>query len=98
VLTFLRVVLRVRNNPYIQNWEESRAAEIKELTNKGKIPVEHDLKHLVTISMTRQWTTHDLSSWVRQLLSLTSVKAPKEIVDEMVGDAVQWLAKGQKMV
>jgi len=25
-------------------------------------------------------------------------KSAKEIVDEMVGDAVQWLAKGQSMV
>jgi len=34
--------LRVKTNPYIQNWEENRAQEIKELTQvKGKIPVEH---------------------------------------------------------
>jgi NAD(P)H-dependent flavin oxidoreductase YrpB (nitropropane dioxygenase family) len=38
--------LRVRNNPYIQNWEENRAAEIKELTSKGVIPVEHDFETL----------------------------------------------------
>jgi NAD(P)H-dependent flavin oxidoreductase YrpB (nitropropane dioxygenase family) len=38
--------LRVRNNPYITNWEENRAAEIKELTGKGIIPVEHDFETL----------------------------------------------------
>jgi NAD(P)H-dependent flavin oxidoreductase YrpB (nitropropane dioxygenase family) len=38
--------LRVRNNPYIKNWEENRAAEIKELTGKGVIPVEHDFETL----------------------------------------------------
>lgn len=38
--------LRVRNNPYIDNWETNRAAEIKELTNKGVIPVEHDFETL----------------------------------------------------
>ncbi len=31
--------LRVRTNDYIKNWEEKRASEIKELTDKGKIPV-----------------------------------------------------------
>lgn len=36
--------LRVRNNPYIQNWEENRQAEIKELTEKGTIPVESDFE------------------------------------------------------
>jgi NAD(P)H-dependent flavin oxidoreductase YrpB (nitropropane dioxygenase family) len=38
--------LRVRTNPYIANWEENRAAEIKELTSKGVIPVEHDFETL----------------------------------------------------
>jgi NAD(P)H-dependent flavin oxidoreductase YrpB (nitropropane dioxygenase family) len=38
--------LRVRNNPYIQNWEENRSQEIKELTSKGVIPVEHDFETL----------------------------------------------------
>jgi NAD(P)H-dependent flavin oxidoreductase YrpB (nitropropane dioxygenase family) len=38
--------LRVRNNPYITNWEENRAPEIKELTSKGIIPVEHDFETL----------------------------------------------------
>ncbi len=38
--------LRVRNNPYIQNWEQNRASEIKELTGRGKIPVEHDIESM----------------------------------------------------
>lgn len=38
--------LRVRTNSYIANWEENRAAEIKELTGKGIIPVEHDFETL----------------------------------------------------
>jgi NAD(P)H-dependent flavin oxidoreductase YrpB (nitropropane dioxygenase family) len=38
--------LRVRNNAYITNWEQNRAAEIKELTSKGIIPVEHDFETL----------------------------------------------------
>lgn len=45
--------LRVRNNPYIQNWEENRAQEIKELTSKGVIPVEHDFETMEMISPTR---------------------------------------------
>lgn len=36
--------LRVRNNEYINNWETNRQAEIKTLTEKGKIPVEHDFE------------------------------------------------------
>lgn len=36
----------MRNNPYIQKWENERAQEIKELTGKGIIPVEHDFETL----------------------------------------------------
>ena len=43
-LIFTGRPLRVRNNPYIQNWEENRQAEIKELTEKGTIPVESDFE------------------------------------------------------
>ena len=35
--------LRVRSNEYIKNWEENRQADIKTLTDGGKIPVEDDL-------------------------------------------------------
>jgi NAD(P)H-dependent flavin oxidoreductase YrpB (nitropropane dioxygenase family) len=38
--------LRVRNNEYIKNWEENRQAEIKELTDKGIIPVESDFEKM----------------------------------------------------
>jgi NAD(P)H-dependent flavin oxidoreductase YrpB (nitropropane dioxygenase family) len=38
--------MRVRMNEYIRNWEENRAQEIKELTSKGIIPVEHDFENL----------------------------------------------------
>lgn len=36
--------LRVRKNEYIDNWETNRQAEIKSLTEKGTIPVEHDFE------------------------------------------------------
>jgi NAD(P)H-dependent flavin oxidoreductase YrpB (nitropropane dioxygenase family) len=36
--------LRVRKNEYIANWEENRQAEMKTLTEKGTIPVEHDFE------------------------------------------------------
>ncbi|MCJ1345847.1 hypothetical protein MMC31_004056, partial [Peltigera leucophlebia] len=38
--------LRVLNNPYIKNWEENRAQEIKDLTSRGIVPVEHDIEKL----------------------------------------------------
>jgi NAD(P)H-dependent flavin oxidoreductase YrpB (nitropropane dioxygenase family) len=39
--------MRVRNNPYISDWENNRLAEMKELTAKGTIPYEVDLDKMM---------------------------------------------------
>jgi len=90
--------LRVRNNAYIKNWEENRAQEIKELTSKGTIPVEHDFETLgdelddETMDNARPFLMGKAAAVVNERLSA------KAIVDEMVSGAVEWLNKGQKMV
>ena len=38
--------LRALSNPYIADWEQNRQAEIKELTNQGIVPLEHELDKL----------------------------------------------------
>ncbi|KAK4130218.1 NPD-domain-containing protein [Trichocladium antarcticum] len=47
-LIFTGRPLRVRKNPYIMNWEEERAQEIKELTSQGKLPYEVDLDKMMS--------------------------------------------------
>ncbi|KZF25438.1 oxidoreductase [Xylona heveae TC161] len=90
--------LRVRNNPYIQNWEEKRTEEIKELTGKGIIPVEHDFEKLgddiddETMDNARPFLMGKAAAVV------TERKSAKAIVDEMVTDAVKWLQTGNKML
>jgi len=90
--------LRVRRNEYISNWEENRQAEIKELTSKGVIPVEHDIEKLGddmdddTMDNARPFLMGKAAAVVNEL------KSAKAIVDEMVGDAVKWLATGNGYV
>ncbi|MCJ1450944.1 hypothetical protein MMC28_001278 [Mycoblastus sanguinarius] len=90
--------LRVRTNPYIQNWEENRASEIRDLTAKGVIPVEHDFETLGddidddTVDNARPFLMGKAAAVVNER------KSAKDIVDEMVGDAVGWLGKGGAMV
>ncbi|KAI2636029.1 2-nitropropane dioxygenase [Xylaria nigripes] len=38
--------LRAHKTPYVANWEANRQDEIKELTSKGILPLEHELDHL----------------------------------------------------
>jgi len=90
--------LRVRNNPYIQNWEENRASEIKTLTGRGKIPVEHDMETMGddvdddTLDNARPFLMGKASA-------VTNDKLPaKVIVDDMVSDAVKWMATGNSFV
>ena len=84
--------LRVRNNSYIDNWETNRQGEIKELTGKGKIPVEHDMETMGddidddTLDNARPFLMGKAAAVVNDELSA------KEIIDDMVGSAVKWLA------
>lgn len=83
--------LRVRRNPYIDNWEANRQNDIKDLTGKGVIPVEHDLEKMGddidddTMDNARPFLMGKASA-------VTNEKLPaKQIVDDMVNDAVKWL-------
>ncbi|KAL8776109.1 MAG: hypothetical protein Q9213_008385, partial [Squamulea squamosa] len=79
--------LRVRNNEYIKNWEENRAQEIKDLTSKGTIPVEHDFENMgddvddETMDNARPFLMGKAAAVVDER------KSAKAIVDEMVGEA-----------
>jgi NAD(P)H-dependent flavin oxidoreductase YrpB (nitropropane dioxygenase family) len=90
--------LRVRQNPYILNWEENRQNEIKEPTGKGIIPVEHDIEKMGddvdddTMDNVRPFLMGKVAAVVNER------KSAKAIVDEMVGDAVKWLATGNGYV
>jgi NAD(P)H-dependent flavin oxidoreductase YrpB (nitropropane dioxygenase family) len=83
--------LRVRANEYIKNWEENRQNEIKELTSKGIIPVEHDLEKMGddvdddTLDNARPFLMGKAAAVVNEK------KPARAIVDELVGDAVKWL-------
>ncbi|KAF2014383.1 oxidoreductase-like protein [Aaosphaeria arxii CBS 175.79] len=83
--------LRVRKNPYIVNWEENRANEIKELTAKGILPVEHDIEKLgddlddETMDNARPFLMGKAAAVVNE------TKSARAIVDELVGDAVKWI-------
>lgn len=90
--------LRVRNNPYINNWEVERAQEIKELTAKGVIPVEHDLERMGddvdddTMDNARPFLMGKASAVVNER------KSAKEIVDEMVQGAVDEIRKSNAAI
>jgi NAD(P)H-dependent flavin oxidoreductase YrpB (nitropropane dioxygenase family) len=90
--------MRVRKNEYISNWEENRQQEIKDLTAKGVIPVEHDFEKLgdeiddETMDNARPFLMGKAAAVVNEK------KSAKAVVDELVGDAVKWLQAGNKLI
>lgn len=104
--------MRVRNNPYINNWETERQQEIKDLTSKGIIPYEADLEK-VEISGDGSIggsgggdddEEDDVFEQFRPYLMgkcaavVNEVKPAKAVVDEFVNDAAEVMTKGHKML
>ncbi|KAH0608638.1 uncharacterized protein H6S33_001772 [Morchella sextelata] len=92
--------LRVRKNAYISNWEENRQEEIKTLTSKGVIPVEHDIEELDKADKLDDDTMDNARPWLMgKVAAVVNDKKPaKEIVEEMVAEAVVMLKQGEKML
>lgn len=88
----------MRKNEYILNWENNRAEEIKQLTSKGVIPVEHDMENIPDdvddeyLENARPYLMGKVAAVVNEK------KTAKGIVDELVDDAAVLLSKGNKLL
>lgn len=111
-LIFTGRPMRVRKNPYIENWETERQAEIRELTAKGILPYEHDLEKVSngtaegsgSSENTSEEDVDDLMDQFRPYLMgkcaalVNEQKSAKAVVDEFIEDATAMLNQGTKMV
>ncbi|KAF2034500.1 2-nitropropane dioxygenase [Setomelanomma holmii] len=93
--------LRALNNPYIQDWETNRQAEIKELTSKGIVPLVHELDRLHEAGK--------LTDEIEEAAALRPIglvggsvnkagQSAHEIVDEIVQETVQALKGASSFV
>jgi len=92
--------MRVLKNDYIMKWENDRQNDIKDLTAKGVIPAIKDMEERASKG---EMTPKQLAS-ARPLLmgqcagAITDIKPAKEIVDEMMADAVAALRNSSKLI
>lgn len=88
--------LRVRNNPYINNWETNRQDEIRDLTSKGILPVSNDLETAQNpeelLDQAHPFLMGKVSAVVNEL------KSAKAIVDDMVNGAAQRINAGNNLM
>ncbi|KAL4804323.1 2-nitropropane dioxygenase [Aspergillus unguis] len=78
--------LRCRRNGWLDKWE-AQPAKVKELTEKGIIPIDYAFEHGEDVDIPH------LMGVVAGVV--TSIQPARQIVDEMVAEAVQQLKHGQ---
>jgi len=81
--------LRCRRNEWVDKWE-STPEKIKELTEKGIVPIEHDMEEGVDVDIPH------LMGVVAGVVK--DIKPAKQIVDEMIGEAVDMLKQSQTLL
>lgn len=92
-LIFTGRPLRVRRTPYVEDWNNNRQAEIKELTSKGIIPATWDIEqHPEKSLQARTFLIGRVAALINDVLPA------QQIVDEMVSDAVKILQRGASLV
>ncbi|THH27177.1 hypothetical protein EUX98_g7006 [Antrodiella citrinella] len=85
--------LRVRRTPYVEDWNNNRAAEIKDLTSRGLLPYDEDLKeHPEKSLQARTFLIGRVSALIND------VPSAKTIVDSMVNDAAAILTQNARKV
>jgi NAD(P)H-dependent flavin oxidoreductase YrpB (nitropropane dioxygenase family) len=85
--------LRVRRTRYVDDWEENRQVEIKELTSKGIIPYEQEMEEHPEKSLeARPWLMGKVAAVIHDVLPA------KQIIDNMVDEAAEMIRRGSLMV
>ncbi|KAI0288458.1 2-nitropropane dioxygenase [Russula brevipes] len=85
--------LRVRRTPYVDDWEQNRQAEIRELTAKGIIPNQHEVeRHPEKSVKAVTFMMGNVAALVNDVLPAQT------IVDNMVDDAAEILRDKSKSV
>ncbi|KZT20112.1 2-nitropropane dioxygenase [Neolentinus lepideus HHB14362 ss-1] len=76
--------LRVYRTPYVDDWNNNRQAEIKELTSKGVIPHEAEMEKNPEKSLqARAWLIGKCAAQIHEVLPA------KDIIENMVNDAAK---------
>lgn len=105
--------MRVRNNPYITDWETNRIQEMRDLASRGVIPYEADVEKMEAAESSggeNNTSEQDLDDeddpmdkfrpWLMGKCAAVCDKqvSAKAVVDEFVNDAAACMRQGDRMV
>jgi len=93
--------MRVWKTPFVRDWEENRSQEIKELTEKGIIPIQNEIEKFEKKVKAGQAQLPPASEMIERrpwLMgqcagAINDLKPAKQIVEEMVQEAVEILTR-----
>ncbi|WOO83716.1 putative nitronate monooxygenase [Vanrija pseudolonga] len=82
--------IRVKKTPYVAEWNDTRADEIKELTGRGIVPYMHDLEKNPQRSIeAKMWLMGDNAAVIKEVLPA------RKIVEDMANDAAKAILAGK---
>lgn len=89
---------RMYKTPYVRNWEDNRKEEIKELTEKGIIPIGFDQKRAEKSG--EKWSFVETAghSFGQACGAIDEIKPARVIVEDMVREASEILRKSASRV
>jgi len=91
--------MRVWKTPYVADWETTRAQEIKELTEKGVVPIQNEIETVEKriksgeMQMLSASQMMERRPWLMGQCAgaISDIKPAKQIIDEMVREAIETL-------
>jgi len=96
--------MRILKTPYVVDWEENRRQEIKELTEKGIVPIQNEIEKFEEqlkkgeIKMPSASEMMEHRPWLMGQCAgaIKDIKPAKQIVEEMVSEAIVVLGRAHQ--
>jgi len=98
--------MRILKTQFVADWEDNRRQEVKELTEKGIIPIQNEIERFEKkvkegeVPMPSPKEMMERRPWLMGQCAgaINDIKPAKEIVEEMVKDAIEILTRNAQKV
>jgi len=90
--------MRVLKTPYIVDWETNRAQEIRDLTSKGIIPIQHDAEKVAKEGIDVDAAQYRPLLMGQAAAAINDVKPAAQIINEMVSEAIAIISANNRKI
>lgn len=90
--------MRVLKTPYIVDWETNRSQEIRDLTAKGVIPINHDAERVAKEGIEVDAADYRPLLMGQAAAAIEDIKPAAQIIEEMVSQAVSIISANNRKI